>query len=114
MLNADDILHGENFSEIGDGNAYEADQNTEQGTADNASNALSNQASMATATSQTATQPLPPPDPLDRLQPTVSEQSQQEQPREQAKSNGRQQVQVVLDRHSGRSTTDLDESAVRL
>ena len=100
--------------EIDCGNANEVEQNPSQGTADAATNAPANQASMAGAMSQVATQPLLTPDPLEPLQPTASEHSQQEQPEEQVRSNAQEQMQVVLDRASRQSTTDVDESAVPL
>ena len=81
---------------------------------EDATNALANQASMAVPTSQVETQPLPPPDPLEPLKPAASEQWQQEQPQEQARSNAQEQVHAVLDRAVRQSTTDLHESAVRL
>ena len=114
MLNADDLLRGQNLPEMGDGNVNEAEQNPSQGTGDEAANVPANQASMANATSQVAAQPFPPSDPLEPLQPTPCEHWQSEQPQEQVRSNGQEQVQVVLDTASRQSTTDLDESPIPL
>ena len=50
-MHAEDLLLGHGLAEIADGTANEADQNPSEGTPDDASNALANQAPIAIATS---------------------------------------------------------------
>ena len=97
LLNAEDLLSWQVLPGSGDGNAKEAEQNPSQERADDAANAPVNQASLASARCRVAMQTLRPPQSLERLQPTASEHSQQEQPQDQAMSNAREQVQVELD-----------------
>lgn len=84
LLDAEQLFGSECSPGGNDSTANEAEQRSSRATAGGATNAPMSQTSRASATAQVATQPLPNPNPVQPLQAASAEQSQQEQPHEQA------------------------------